>query len=813
MEEQVRIEMTMRDEGIIRYEKNHDRKPLEDTSAGRNLIRAEMAAVAAGIAELHQLKGTAMRRAIAARKLREIDANRAAYVALRVMFHMVSMNRVSLQNTALAVGRAIEDELRIDKFERENEGAYKWQEAQLKARGMNEAHSRKSMVFRMTQKGVEWDDWGTNDKVNVGMKLIEIVTSTTDLFSYSTPASANEGGPGMANKARRGKKYERQIEISEAGNQKLAQIVDYGKTLRPVLLPTVVPPKPWAALDRGGYYTPYVPKQRLVKGRMVDWKRLKTADLSLVYRALNAVQETPWQIDTEVLEVLEHLWTTASDWGVIPKRDPIPELPPFDGDTESDAFKAWKIQQRTIKDKNVASRSKRMAFLRTIETAREFAKYERIYFPHNLDWRGRIYAIPGLLNPQGTGFVKACLKFAEGKHITDNVALGWLFIHGANVWGEDKVSLEDRIKWVEDNFDMVRRVAANPYDNREWTEADDPFPFLQWCFDVVGVVDLGKPSYLAVAMDGSCNGIQHFSAMLRDEVGGRSVNLLPSDKPNDIYADVAKRTLEILMEGDPDPKRNLWAETWAAAGIMDRKITKRQVMVLPYGGTTSSCLEYTLDAVQEKLGDDRSLFGDDHYKACCFLSSVIWRAMGDVIVGAQTIRNYMQKLTWRASKYSNKGITWTAPSGFPVTQEYRSLDYRRVKTQFHGQVVKFRDYYLMDEIDQHRQKNSVAPNFVHSMDAAALVLTVDHAIDHGMSAFAMIHDSYGVHAADAETFAKLIRLEFITMYEDYDVLTDWADRLFLEHLPAEEQKEDLPTRPRNGKLDLQEVLNADYFFA
>ncbi len=31
--------------------------------------------------------------------------------------------------------------------------------------------------------------------------------------------------------------------------------------------------------------------------------------------------------------------------------------------------------------------------------------------------------------------------------------------------------------------------------------------------------------------DGSCNGLQHYAALGRDESGGRAVNLLPVDKP------------------------------------------------------------------------------------------------------------------------------------------------------------------------------------------------------------------------------------------------------------------------------------------
>lgn len=42
-------------------------------------------------------------------------------------------------------------------------------------------------------------------------------------------------------------------------------------------------------------------------------------------------------------------------------------------------------------------------------------------------------------------------------------------------------------------------------------------------------------SHLPVHMDGSCNGLQHYAALGRDVAGGQAVNLLPSDKPQDVY--------------------------------------------------------------------------------------------------------------------------------------------------------------------------------------------------------------------------------------------------------------------------------------
>lgn len=42
-----------------------------------------------------------------------------------------------------------------------------------------------------------------------------------------------------------------------------------------------------------------------------------------------------------------------------------------------------------------------------------------------------------------------------------------------------------------------------------------------------------------LTQDGSCNGLQHYAALGRDSVGAASVNLLPSDLPQDVYSEVA----------------------------------------------------------------------------------------------------------------------------------------------------------------------------------------------------------------------------------------------------------------------------------
>ena len=47
-------------------------------------------------------------------------------------------------------------------------------------------------------------------------------------------------------------------------------------------------------------------------------------------------------------------------------------------------------------------------------------------------------------------------------------------------------------------------------------------------------------SHFPVHQDGSCNGLQHYAALGRDQAGAESVNLHPFHEPKDVYSDVVE---------------------------------------------------------------------------------------------------------------------------------------------------------------------------------------------------------------------------------------------------------------------------------
>lgn len=115
-------------------------------------------------------------------------------------------------------------------------------------------------------------------------------------------------------------------------------------------------------------------------------------------------------------------------------------------------------------------------------------------------------------------------------------------------------------------------------------------------------------------------------------------------------------------------------------------------------------------------------------------------------------------------------------------------------------------------LDGTKAQTGIAPNFVHSLDAAHLMLTVIAAQKAGINNLAVIHDSFGTHAADTDRLSAILRETFVAMYEG-DPLAAFRAELVEQLKPHDEVIAALPPLPAMGKLDLRAVLNSTYMFA
>jgi DNA-directed RNA polymerase, mitochondrial len=809
MRREMDLEETMVSAGRTRYEQRaaKERERGNGTaSAGGKAVLAHLTVPFAAliVEELARLEsGSVRRKPPELRTLRLLPSRDMAVLALRVSLDTLATytsTRCTTQKMAFAIGTAISAEYVARKFHTEERALFDAVVRKVIQRTSSPTMRTRELVGAFTRTSPEdaSDPMNSAEKGRLGACLLGCLESLGVLKSTTTTS-----------KRRSLKTYE----IADAALETILKTDTAAAELQPCLLPTIIQPRPWTSIQEGGYWLPF-------RGNSMVMARVRTngirtaddVDMPRMFTPVNYIQATPYRINKKVLEVVTRMRTSNITCSSLPasQLEPIPARP-HDIETNEEARKVWRGLARDTYARNAGAKGRILAAEKTISVARDFSDAPEIFFPKVVDFRGRVYDQPMFLKPQGDDLSKGLLEFANGKPLGEDGGY-WLAVHGANVWGEDKVSLDDRIQWVMNNETAILEVADSPFGNRMWMDADKPFQFLAFCFEWAGAREEGDAyvSRIAVALDGSCNGLQHLSAMLRDEVGGAAVNLLPAEKPQDIYTEVLNKVVAELRvraaQGEPT------AQKWLP--LMKRSVVKRNVMTLPYGATrqgfADQIMEDTLSPLK-KAGE--CPFDTEPYAAAQYLGKIVWDATGEVVIAARAAMDWLQEVAKIVAK-AGQPIKWTTPSGFVVNQDYRNTRTREIELLAIGQRMRLRvaEGYE-DKIDSRKMALAIAPNFVHAMDAAHMLRTVETLLDVvGPSIhLSMVHDSYGTHAADAERLSYAIRQSFVEMYHE----ADWLERFRTEIAEqlAPEIAETLPPVPAQGDLEITDVLNSLYFFA
>lgn len=770
------------------------------TNYGQKLVQRSIEPMVDGIVKFITDTYTSVgRHHLAAKYIEMLEPEVSAFITARSLLDSIC-KQWSYQNAAISVARSFEEELKFRSFETQNKALFDAVIRNLKHHPMGyQARVKRTMLSHTMKKfNISWAKWEQTDKLHLGCKLIDLFIENVGLVEL-----AEKGAEGRLRK--RSLIY---LKPTEELSNWIMQYKEASELFTPKHLPMVCPPKPWVSPEEGGYFHKRL-QCKLVKVPSKGYqKELRFLDMPVVYDAVNALQATPWKVNAGMHTVVKELWEAGLEVKGFPARLDIP-LPakPSDSDTNKEAYYRWKKNAGNIFRANLKAGCKRIQTAKILMLADKFLPEPAIWFPVSLDFRGRMYSIPPYLNPQSSDLAKSLLTFSEGKPLGKD-GVFWLFVHAANCFGYDKCSLQERYDWTQQNLARIESSANDPLEDRWWMDADKPFQFFAAAIEVLGYLQDGGESYvcsLPIMVDGSCNGLQHFSAMLRDEVCGASVNLIPSDTPADIYQVVADAvTVKLLDVTDSE-----LAKQWLIFGI-NRKLCKRPVMVLPYGGSQQAVRQYVKDVVEERIESGGTHpFGDSLGRAASYLSGIIWNTMKEVVWGPRLAMDWLQKSA-RVLAKRGEMLNWITPTGFWVQQSYPCMKRRRVETKIGDSVVFLTiKQELKDKLDSRKQAQAISPNFVHSLDASALALTIVKSRDLGVQQFSAIHDSYGTVAADMPVLLDTLRECFVRMYEQHDVLAEFEERV-RPYLGKDDQ---LPARPNMGTLLLSGILQSDFFFA
>jgi DNA-directed RNA polymerase len=800
-EQQKKLESAMLQAGVERYNKQLTIRGQEATAPGRRLMGMMTERLVGPIREtiersMGPRRGRPTTHGAMLHKVKDVNPGTLALIAVRSALQTIGKG---LQANAAAnrIGQLVAEHDDWMKFSSAAPGIEYVTRDQLKGIG-NEAHRRK--VARNLVTTYHETSWTDKEKAGVGMWLLKMVEEHTGLVYLKTIPMKN--------------KQRTVLEATPLTEEYLNSEHARCEVLSPVYTPMVCKPQPWTCLYDGGYLSRRVP---LVKTRNTEYKdRLQkqalAGELDQVLDAINTLQETGYRINGGLLDVINSAYEANDHLPGVPDAENIP-LPakPVDIKHNEVARKAYRLEAREIHERNAEIKSARIAFRMAIEVANQYRDEDAIYFPHTLDFRGRAYPLPVFLHPQGDDMAKALLSFSEGKPLGEEGAI-WLKVHTANLFGEDKVSFTERVQWVEDNMEYLLASAVDPVTQDFWTTADKPWQALAACFELLGYSIQGDDyvSHLPVAMDGSCNGLQHLSALLLDEVGGASVNLVPAEKPADIYTTVANRVAGKLAASDEPAHRR-----WAGLGV-SRKLVKRPVMTTPYGVTNMGITDQLKGEIrdQELIAGNEGEWIEDgqkaeraYYNAASSLGTVLKDAISEEVLGSREVMDWLRDCARVAGK-AGVALNWVNPVGLEAHGNYLVPGTNRYDTRIGGRKLRIRVANDTLTLNKRRMVTGISPNVVHSYDAAHMMMTVNRCAGAGITSLSMVHDSYATHACDVRDLSYMLRRVFEEIYSE-DQLANLYHQ-FMDQMPADV---DLPPPPARRGLDIHQVLESDYFFA
>lgn len=461
---------------------------------------------------------------------------------------------------------------------------------------------------------------------------------------------------------------------------------------------------------------------------------------------------------------------------------------------------------------------------------RRVAAEEAFWLPIQLDFRGRQYPKTTWVTYQGTDLQKGlmCFPAYEGTPGDATQVMDTLALHTAALYGHglDKAPLSERLEWYQSQALTRDPVLVA-------SEAEEPLALL----GALQLIHQRQSDRVAVQIDGTCNGLQHLSALFRDHRAAPWVNLVAStreDRPSDLYVRVAEGVTRQLGDMGWTP---YWDRLHRASVQVNRKLAKKPVMVLPYGGTLMTIQESVTDAVLSQSPDagpwhhadgyapfaGRDLSEHPLFKADCReLGRLTYDAIREVIPLAMSAMDAFRKIArkvgarslewrvgpneddlWVVHAYSVSAQSRTTLKGFHLPNSVRSLAMRVGR----------------DEIDKGKHASGIVANFIHSMDSVHLARTERRFEELGGTSFGAIHDCLLGRPSEMHLMNRAVREAFKELYEDdplsFPVRMREPKTGDLEEYPswyALAEAVGVPL-PEKGDWKPEEVLDSAWFFS
>lgn len=744
--------------------------------------------------------------------LRAIPAGTAAVISIRECIQLCTSSthntHVHMQDLASHIGRLFELEVRIAQAEAVNPMYMQKIHAQIKENATtNRGHIRKVYGFAIQQimKGEIEFSLTRADIIHIGKFGVDACLEAGLLEIHR---GTNRHGITV------------EYRLNEEINDFLIgySVNDVRNVVSKEDMRMYCPPEPWTNLTDGGYLTTrrksVAPLMRLRNIRKCERKRVAeefTAEkMPVVFEAGNYMQSIPYTVHKPTRDAILRLWEAGGGvLGVPAKNPPVrPEMPlgaawVKEGapEAEMEIFSIWKRKVVTFYESMRTWRGK-------VREIGGFFKSSNdhdvpIWFPMYLDTRGRWY-YRGTPNPQGSDLAKAVLHFHERKPLGPR-GVYWLKVHIANSAGFDKDRFDERARWTEQNWEAITRALDEPENFPEVWGKDAPWCMYAAAWELREALRSSDPTAyctgIPIHMDATCSGLQHFSALLRDPVGGRYVNLIDEAQcgpKQDIYARVAQNALAVIKNDAESSDESIakMAQFWLGIGL-PRALAKKPVMTYVYGATLKGTAEYIGGYISAELPDVVFPEQRESLKYCMYAAKKLFQGIAATVPAAKAAMEWLRGIAQQQP--NGKRMEWRTPTGFLVQHDYQDFIDNRVKLNSCGVThVLVREF--TEDTRASSMQNAISPNFVHALDASHLTLTA-HKMKQDNMQIVAIHDSFGTHPCNVGAMHEHIREAFIEMYGSRNILAEFQWDV-----------QGIGEVPERFTLDLNAVRDSEFFF-
>ena len=326
------------------------------------------------------------------------------------------------------------------------------------------------------------------------------------------------------------------------------------------------------------------------------------------------------------------------------------------------------------------------------------------------------------------------------KAIKVNIARHFWDVDGNDI---DKMSIDAAIAVFEANKDVMATIVDDyaGFIRRQDGKVTKTQiqAFHKVAVDGFNAINNGAKSSMIIPFDGSCSGIQFASAITRDAEMAASVNIAASVNRNDIYIRVVDIAIAAANAGDYSDDVMAIINDPA---VFNRKAVKKAVMTQAYGSGFYAIMQ---DAFANFKGADSD--------AIVTIAYIVEAARNSVTGGA--VR--MMEMFNRINKAVNGVSTYTHRDGFV---------YSNAK-------AKYTDGYIVAGRNNDKKgQAAIAPDMIHSFDAAHIRSVVNNC-DFDI---VTIHDSFGCAPKHAEEMNRVIREQFVKMFDgDRNVIKEFFD--------------------------------------